>query len=485
MATAFTDGMEPGNPVLYANDAFLALTRYSRDSILERPLRHLLSDLTDRATVESISTALDEQRGGSWEMQCRRTDGSEFLAVVFLSTMSNAARTRLQNVLSIVELGGHVERLLDQRNEFQAIYESAPGFIAMGEGPEHRFTFANAAYRRFVQREQLVGYTVAEVMPELADQGFIAILDDVYRTGVPFVGRSIPMGIVDPASGELKNLWCDFVYQAVRDARGTITGLFCEGYDVTEQRETAEALAELQTELIHVSRVNAMGTMATTLAHELNQPLSAIANYIAGAKQFVARESFDQGRALAALEGIGEASQRATDIIRNLRELIRRRNPVRTRFGLKDAISECIRLIRATARPGIEFVESIPDDMMMAGDRVQIQQVIINLVRNACEAMTDTPEPRVSLHVRDEGDSVVICVSDNGHGVPPEVASNIFRWTESSKEGGLGLGLSISHTIAEAHRGRIWLEETGSDGSVFCFSMPKVAPLQAKPASPD
>lgn len=473
MAIAFTDGTRPDNPILFANDAFLTLTGYSREEVLERPTRELLGDLTDRATLKSIAAALGEQRGGSWELQCRRADGSEFLAAVYMSPMARTAGAKAPYVLAIVELGAPIERLLDQRNEFQAMYEEAPGFIAMTEGPLHRFTFANAAYRRFVCREHLVGGTVTELMPELTDQGFVTILDEVYRTGLAYVGRSKPIAIFDCAAGEMRHRWCDFVYQAVRDAKGRVTGLFCEGYDVTEQHKTADTLAALQTELIHVSRVNAMGTMATTLAHELNQPLSAIANYIAGARTLLQSEAFDQTSALAALEGIGEASQRAADIIRNLRDLIRRRDPARTSFGLKDAVAECIRLSRATASPAIRLKETVPDDTMICGDRVQIQQVIINLVRNACEAMAETPAPEVSIHVRDEGDSLVICVCDNGPGVPPEVARNIFRWTGSTKEGGLGLGLSISHTIAEAHRGRIWLDETGSSGTVFCLSMPK------------
>ncbi|TPG14679.1 PAS domain-containing protein [Sphingomonas koreensis] len=476
LATAFTDGMAAGNPIVLANEAFLALTGFSRDQIIGKPLDYFLAAATDATTVSLIHAALDKSASGFWEVQCRRTDGSEFLAAVFLTPVPGADGAVLQQALSVIELGGHVERLLDQRNEMYAVYEQAPGFIATSQGSDHRFTFANASYKRFVCRDDLVGLTVAEVLPEIADQGFIALLDNVYRTGEPYVGKNMPMTIVDPVDGERLTRYCDFVYQAVRDAKGCITGLFCEGYDVTEQRKTAEALAALQSDLIHVSRVNAMGTMATTLAHELNQPLSAIANYAAGALRMIDTVPGDTIRLAEALQGIDEASQRAAEIIRNLRELTRRREPARGTFDLATAIGECVRLVRATASPGIAIIEEVPPGLAIAADRVQIQQVVINLLRNACDAVAESALQQVSVSARDQGRDLVVSVTDSGPGVSREAAQNIFSWADSSKEGGMGLGLSISQTIMEAHRGRIWLDHSSAAGSRFCFCVPTFQP---------
>lgn len=146
----------------------------------------------------------------------------------------------------LVESESQTERLIDQRNRIHALYANAPGFIATSKGPDHRFSFANASYKRFVAKENLEGRTVAETMLEIVEQGFLKVLDEVYRTDEPYVGKGIPMEIVNPETGEKALRYCDFVYQAVRDAEGTITGLFCEGYDVTEQREIADKLAMLQ-----------------------------------------------------------------------------------------------------------------------------------------------------------------------------------------------------------------------------------------------
>ncbi len=478
MAMIFTDAQEGDNAIVFANDAFLALTSFARADLLGAPIDLLLAGVTDATSVTSVRAVMAEGGSGSWEMACRRADKSEFIAAVFLSPVLDSAGAVQQNFLSFVELGGHIDRLIEQRNELHALYDLAPGFIATTEGPDHRFTFANASYKRFVGRHALVGSTVAEAMPEVVDQGFTALLDQVYRTGEPFVGTSMPIAMVNTATNAVETRYGHFVYQPVRGADGAITGLFCEGYDVTAQRETADTLSALQSDLIHVSRVNAMGTMATTLAHELNQPLSAISNYTAGILRLVDPASHDAARLISALKGIDEASQRAAEIIRNLRELTRRREPARESFELNPAVGECVRLVRATASPSISIADEVPDGVTMAADRVQIQQVVINLLRNACDAVMGSSRQHVSVRAQDVGDMLVVSVLDTGPGVSAEAAENIFAWSDSSKEGGMGFGLSICRTIIEAHRGRIWLEDSGPSGSEFSFSVPRLPCMQ-------
>jgi two-component system sensor kinase FixL len=472
MPMIFTDGQESDNPIVFANDAFLALTGFISEEILGKPLKFLLGDVTDSGTVSSIRSAIALGESGTWEMQCRRSDKSEFLASVFLCPVRDKNEIVQQNFLCLVELGGHIERLLNQRNEFHALYEQAPGFIATVEGPDHRFTFANASYKRFVGREHLQGKTVAEAIPEIVDQGFVTLLDQVYCTKEAFVGENMPIYFLNQSTRLMETRYANFVYQAISDANGLVTGLFCEGYDVTAQRVAAAAVLELQSELIHLSRVNAMGTMATTLAHELNQPLSAIANYTAGMRQLVGSTAPDDGQLMEALQGIDEASQRAGGIIRNLRELTRRREPTRLAFDLRSAVEECVRLVRATAAPEVQFAIDIPDGLTMLADRIQIQQVLINLLRNASEAAIMSDRSCVSVETKRVDDTMVVSVLDTGSGVPAKLAESIFSWSDSAKDGGMGLGLSICRTILEAHLGQIWLEKSGPEGSEFCFCVP-------------
>ena len=269
MPMVFTDAEGTLNPLVFVNDSFVALTGFARDDVIGKDLLFLLGDVTDRGSLSSIEVALSNGTDGTWELQCRRADGSEFLAAVYLSPVRNEAGLIRQNFLSFVELGGHIDRMLKERNEFHALYDQAPGFIATSEGPSHIFTFANASYRRLVGRDDLVGKTVAESLPEIVDQGFVEHLDQVFKTGEPFIGTAMPITLRSSGREPATLHYINFVYQPVRNASNQITGLFCEGYDVTAEREGAENLALMQAELIHLSRVNAMGAMATTLAHEL------------------------------------------------------------------------------------------------------------------------------------------------------------------------------------------------------------------------
>ncbi|MEG3178678.1 ATP-binding protein [Sphingomonas sp. RB3P16] len=473
MPMIFTDAAGTLNPLVFVNDSFVALTGFVRAEIIGKDLLFLLGNVADRSSLSSIEEALADGRDGTWELQCRRADGSEFLAAVYLSPVRDEAGLIRQNFLSFVELGGHIDRMLKQRNEFHALYDQAPGFIATSEGPHHVFTFANASYKRLVGRDDLVGRGVAEVLPEIADQGFIKHLDQVFLTGEPFLGTSMPITLRSPGSETATLHYINFVYQPVRNASNQITGLFCEGYDVTAEREAAEDLALMQAELIHLSRVNAMGAMATTLAHELNQPLAAISTYVAGCQRLIDPAGANADRLREGLRATEEASQRAGDIIRHLRDLTRRGMSNRTRFDVKEAIGECVRLVGAGRADEVEIVDLSADGVTMVGDRVQIQQVVINLLRNACEAVATVDQHRVTIEASIVEGQVLVSVTDTGDGVPARAARGIFSWTESSKEDGMGLGLSISRTIVEGHSGRIWLDGSDKTGSTFCFSIPQ------------
>ncbi|MBG6117702.1 MULTISPECIES: ATP-binding protein [unclassified Sphingobium] len=470
MAMIFTDALIEGHPIVFANDSFLALTGFDRATLLGKGIGFVLQQLADHNTLSSIKHALNSGTDGTWEAKCHCADGNEYLATVFLSPVRGNQGAIIQHFWSFVEVSGRIDRLLRQRGLFDKIYEQAPGFIATSEGKDHRFTFANESYRHLVGRDELVGYTVAEALPELADQGIVELLDKVFATGEPFIARNMPMRLMGDSC--LKVHFLNFIYQPIRDERGAITGVFCEGYDVTAEREAAEKLSLLQDEVAHLSRVNAMGMMAATLAHELNQPLTAISNYVAGGIRLVDPDSRNAEALIGALEATQEAAQRAGEIIRNVRELTRRGETTKMSFDLGAAIAECVRLVRAGGCPDVPIDDQTAAGLSLFGDRIQIQQVIINLLRNGCEAARDSVKPCVVISASSKDDMVVVSVTDTGEGLSLEAAQNIFTWTDTSKSAGMGLGLSISRTIVEAHRGRIWLEKSGASGTQFCFSIP-------------
>ena len=473
MPMIFADAQVAGRPLVFANDSFLALTGFARGEILGKDLAFLLGDVADKRNLLSISRALDAGTDGNWQLQCRRVDGSEFLAAIYLSPVRDDQHIIRQHFLSFIELGDQSDGLLAQRAELHALYDKAPGFIAISHGPDHRITFANASYERLLGRSNLVGLTVAEALPETADQGFTLLLDKVFATGVPFVGKDVPITITD-ADNQPAQRYINFIYQPVRDPRDRITGLFCEGFDVTEQKVARDDVLALQSEVIHLSRVSAMETMATTLAHELNQPLAAIVSYAAGARRLIEAGETGSSQVAEVLEMIGESSERAGEIIRHLRNLTARGTPRREAFELQDAVQKCLRLLAVIGCEDIDIVDDSVAGIVLEADSIQIQQVIINLLRNACEATRDAGNRLVRIATSVSEGKVTVTVTDSGGGVPPYLSRTGFRWTPTSKATGMGVGLSISRTIIDAHDGKLWLESSGSTGSCFAFSLPVI-----------
>jgi two-component system sensor kinase FixL len=235
-------------------------------------------------------------------------------------------------------------------------------------------------------------------------------------------------------------------------------------------------LKELQSELVQVSRLSAMGEMAATLAHELNQPLAAMMNYVQASRRLLQKFSEEEGSRLGELmtKAVGQAN-RAGEIIRRLRNFIAQGDTDRARDDISDVVNEaCALALVGASGEGVDTVLTLPTDLpdvMM--DRVQIQQVIVNLVQNSLDATQGQNERIISVSTLLDGDnSVVVYVSDNGPGLDAEVAERLFQPFNSSKEDGMGIGLSISRTIVEQHGGRIWVMPNEVHGVTFSFSLP-------------
>lgn len=475
MPTMIADSVSSGYPIVFANEAFLAMTGYSRNALRASPLETLFGATINAESFALLEMAAAGGKAGMWQMNVRRANGSIFLAVVYLSPIITDDDEVVNHIINVFDIASLLCMSREKEEVYPALYDKAPGFIALSDGPAHKFTYANVAYKSFVKRDVLIGQTVVEALPEMAEQGIIAILDEVFQTGKPFRASEMLLSIWNADLECTEERWIDVVYQPVRDESGRVIGLFCSGHDVTELREANNELAALQMEMAHVSRVNAMGTMAATLAHELNQPLTAISNYLGGVRP-LGGQAPDVGRLTEALDGIRDASNRAAEIIDHVRELTKHRQPSRSPFNLKDAANECIRLVRSSCDGRITFKNGIAAHVVMTADLVKIQQVLINLLKNACDAVTDASQAVVAIDAMQDDEQLTVCVADSGSGVSPEAVATMFAWSESSKGDGMGIGLSICRTIIELHRGRIWLEKTGPQGSEFRFSVPEPTP---------
>ena len=248
--------------------------------------------------------------------------------------------------------------------------------------------------------------------------------------------------------------------------------------DLTERQQVELRLQELQSELAHVRRVSELSTLATSLAHELNQPLTAIANYSEGARLML--EQLPPGGAAdkisAMLEGSSEQVLRAGEIVRRLREFISHGRTEYRPEDLSRLVTEANALaLVGTREHGIEVtIDLDPQAEQVVADRIQIQQVLMNLIRNGIDAMMGGERRQLRIASAREEEFVRISVSDTGAGLDEAVAARLFQPFITTKKSGMGVGLSICKTIVEAHKGRIWFERVDGGGTIFNFTLPIV-----------
>ena len=252
------------------------------------------------------------------------------------------------------------------------------------------------------------------------------------------------------------------------------------GRDITAVRRAEQQSRQHQAELVHVSRLSTMGEVATGMAHELNQPLSAIVNYANGCTRRMQSGAGQTQELLGALAQITSQAQRASEIIRRLRALVGKQPPIRADVDLNRLVLEvCSFLEFETAKLGLQIeLDLAPEPIPVHVDLVQIEQVLLNLVSNALDAMEDIPEPARHLVIRTKGNldgEARVSVEDSGPGMPPERVALLFDPFFTTKEGGMGMGLTISQTILENHEGRIWAESEPGRGTVFHVALPRAA----------
>lgn len=260
----------------------------------------------------------------------------------------------------------------------------------------------------------------------------------------------------------------------VEQEDGRPVRIFGTKQDITEQKAAEEKVRALQAELIQASRRSAMGAMASTLAHELNQPLAAIGNFVAGARRMLERPEPDRLMLERGLASIEQCAQRAANIIRSLRAMSGD-EARRERLGVNGLIREAVSLAVAGSGDGAAVRYELADDAAVSVDPVQIQQVFIALVKNAAEAVRPLARREIVISSSLTEEAVVIRVEDNGPGLPPYAPKALFDSRASSKPDGMGIGLPVSRTIVEAHGGKIAASNRAAGGARFDVTLPLAA----------
>ena len=407
-----------------------------------------------------------------------RQDGSEFLAHVSITALYDRTGVLrgFGKVLRDVTDQRASERALDAGAEhLRSILSTVPDAMVVIDERGKILSFSAAAERLFGFLEvEVVGENVRCLMPSPDREHHDAYIERYLTTGERKV---IGMGRV--VVGRRKDGTTFPMELSVGEATGHGPRVFT-GFvrDLTDRQRTQARLEELQAELIHIARVSGMGTMASTLAHELNQPITAVANYVEAVRDLLAKPDPDELPMIreALHDAAGEA-MRAGNIVRRLRDFVARGEVEKSVEDLPAVIHEAAALGLMGARDqGLDPIFELDADATpVLIDRVQIQQVVINLARNAVEAMSGADQPRLWLSTHDQGDGLVrVTIADNGPGVAPGIAGQLFTAFVSTKTEGMGLGLSICRTIVEANGGRIWHEPRPGGGSQFHFTLVKV-----------
>ena len=425
--------------------------------------------------ARDLAEALAQGRLTSERWQMRR-DGSEFLAEVTVTPQRDGdgnLRGYAKVLRDITDRHAFQQAVERRERHLQSILDTVPDAMIVIDGRGLIISFSAAAQTMFgYSEEELIGRNVSLLMPSPDRERHDSYLYRYHKTGERRIigfsrlvtglrkdGRAFPMEIkVGEAQSEGQQIFTGFVR------------------DLTDKHRTEARVNELQSELVHVSRLSAMGTMATTLAHELNQPLTAIANYAQAAEPIIDSDrAEDRALLREVFEEMSGQTMRAGAIVRRLREFIARGEVEKRVEDLPELIEEAAALALVGAREhGVTAqIDLDPAATPVLVDRVQIQQVLINLIRNAVEAMEDSAVRRLLVaSTVEEGGMIRITVADSGPGIAQNVAGQLFQAFVSTKSSGMGLGLSICRTIVEAHGGRIRAGESAEGGAEFQFTLP-------------
>ena len=469
----------PAGNVLTWNSGAERVFGWREEEVLGRHCSMLAADEDAGARVDAqLAEALAEGRsvGECW---CLRADGSEFLADARITPLYDPDRSHrgfAKIIHDITDVRAAEQALAKREQHLRSILATVPDAMVVIDDRGIMISFSAAAERLFGYSEaEALGQNVSMLMPSPDRERHDAYLARYLATGDPHIigigrivtgrradGTTFPMKLsVGEASTEDQRLFTGFVQ------------------DLTERRDFESQLEQLKSELIHVSRLSAMGTMASTLAHELNQPLTAIASYGEAAKSILESDVEADRELLREICGdLSAQALRAGAIVRRLRDFVARGDVAKTVEDLPKLISEAsaLALVGSKEKGVSAHFHYDPEATPVLVDRVQIQQVLINLMRNAIEAMEPGPVRRLSI-VTSLADpaTVQVSIADTGPGLAAGVSERLFEAFNSSKEGGMGLGLSICRTIVEAHGGRIQARPAEGGGTEFLFTLMRPA----------
>jgi len=456
------------------NSAFENTTGYSREELLKTPFIEFVHHEDRESTLEAMKRLSSGQMVKNFENRYRCKDGS-YKWFAWNSVPSSEEGFEYAVARDITEQKETQQALAAQRDLFESVLSNVPASIFWKDinsvylGVNERF----ARDTGLQSTEELVGRTDYDLSWTREEAEFYRECDrKVMDSCEPMLNIEESQRQAD---GKMVNLLTNKV--PLVDASGQVHGILGIYMDITKLKKAEDEIQRFQRELAHISRLGAMGEMASGLAHELNQPLTALVSYCGAAQSLLNSLPSPPQQLCDILQRAEEQAHRAGDIIWHLREFVSKGEGDKELFELDAAIHNAIILLKYDIQESdikIEFYPGSKHSKVMA-DKVQIGQVLINLVRNSMEAIghAKISGGRIVIHTRLlPNHSIEVTVADNGPGIDHVIMDMIFEPFQTSKKSGMGFGLSLSRSIIEAHGGRLWVDKEYQNGAFFGFEIP-------------
>ena len=428
---------------------------------------HLLMETVFPAPLDQINGEL--LRTGRWEGELVHTKRDATRVTV--ASRWSLQRDRQGKPTTILETNNDITERRQAEYLTGQVFESSPDGMCI-VGRDYRFERVNSAYARLLDlpTESVTGKPLADMIyPQTFEETTKPSLERC------FAGEGVSH--VSWLPSRLGRLYLAVSYSPLRRNSEQVEAVLASVRDLTDLALASEALRGAQAELAHVNRVTTMGQLTASIAHEVNQPIAAAVVNAQAALRWLGCDPPDLDEARLALGRVVDSGGRAGDVIGRIRAAITKAPPRRTRFDLNEAASDVIALTRDEAlKRGVSVQTQLATDLpVVEGDRVQLQQVILNLIMNAIEAISDVDEGdrevRLSTDTDAAGD-VVVAVRDTGPGLDPTSEARLFEAFYTTKTTGMGMGLAICRSIAEAHGGELWASANEPRGAVFQLKLP-------------
>jgi len=406
------------------------------------------------------------------EVSGRRSDGSVFPMELSVGEARDGDKPIFVGIIRDITARKAAEMALRESElRWRSIVDTVPDAMIVIDAAGVIESFSPAAERLFgYAADEVVGHNVRMLMPQPYRDAHDGYLARYMRTGerrIIGIGRIV---VGQRKGGET------FPMELAVGEFTSPSGKFFTGFvrDLTDRQEAERRIEDLQTELLHASRLSVMGQMASTMAHELNQPLTAVTNYLEAGRHLISLGTVAPERVADLMEKAVAQAQRAGEVIRQLRQFVSKGETERRSQNLNQLVEEALALGLVGARQSgvrvaLELDYDLPPGIV---DPVQIQQVVLNLVRNAIEAMEEVESRELMIATRAIEDEIEVSVADTGPGIAPELADRLFQPFVTTKKTGMGLGLSICREIVEAHHGRLTVAARPTGGTIFRLTLP-------------